>query len=361
MRITATIPDHGDLVTAVMEGFVQAAQLEIEAGVVPPSPLMMPNLKFIDEPPGKEDWLLPHQVVQAGGGDCEDYAFWTAAGLRATGSDPGAHCVLMQTGPDRLHCVVQTSDGGVIDPSTDIKRRHPLRRPKVGDNLVVKDHRSDAIRKQAAQEHPDSLDAWMYKQGTRTFDSRKDVPVKPGVEYGKNVQDFLSAHGVKLDTLEDLIGRGVVNPEKMVAYQQKYGTYGGKDYAKFGRPTQTLSYDDTTGMYVDTKTGNQVDPSEVPGNNLDLLTMMEQGFDPSMFGPDGMFGGIPPDYAWGYPEYTPYGGFGMFGGFGVYPPGMADLDEVVDPGVFWSNAATALGLPSGEVIDAEAQEVDGVD
>src|SRR3954468_13551338 len=111
MRITATLPDHGAIITAVMEGFVCAAQLEIEAGIVPPSPLLVQSLKFIDEPAGQEDWLLPHQVMKAGGGDCEDLAFWHCAGLRATGQDPGATCVLVQTGVSRLHCVVQTSDG----------------------------------------------------------------------------------------------------------------------------------------------------------------------------------------------------------------------------------------------------------
>lgn len=393
MRITATLPDHGAIITAVMEGFVCAAQLEIEAGIVPPSPLLVQSLKFIDEPAGQEDWLLPHQVMKAGGGDCEDLAFWHCAGLRATGQDPGATCVLMQTGVSRLHCVVQTSDGQIIDPTLDIRNRHPLRRKKVsgigGDPVKIIDHRSDAIRKQAATEAPNSIDAWMYKQGIRTFDSRKDVPIRPGVEYGKNADDFLAAHGVKPTTLDDLIQRGVVNPDKMIAYQAAKGQYGGKDYASFGKSAQRLEWDDARGVFVDPKSNQTFDPSQVPGNNLGILQALASlGIDPAMLqqmgidisqlqGMDpqtlslflqnlmgyGAFGGGPQDYYQGYPTFNQFGGYP--GGM-VQMPGMADLDELVDPQVFWQNAAdlgldgqsaSDLGIDDAAAIDAEAVEV----
>jgi len=395
MRITATLPDHGAIVTAVMEGFVRAAQLEIEAGIVPPSPMFVESIKFIDEPAGQEDWQLPHQVMKSGGGDCEDLAFWVAGGMRATGQDPGATCVLLQTGPSKLHCVVQTSSGQLIDPTLELKSRHPLRKisgPSVGDSVKIVDHRSDALRKQAAAEAPDSIDAYMYKQGIRTFNSAKDVPVKPGVEYGQNEAAFLAAHGVKPTTLDDLVKRGVVNPDKMVAYQAQTGKYGGANYAAFGKSTQRLNYDPNTGAYVDEKTKQVVDPSQVPGNNLGILQALQAlGIDPAMLQQMGIdinqlagmdpqtlsvflqqlmgygYGGggmMPPDYQFGYPNFSPYGGYpNYFPMQGMQAPGMYDAEEIVDPGVFWGNArdlgldgqsAQDLGIDESEVIDVEA-------
>jgi len=147
MRITATIPDHGALVMAIMEGFVQAAQLVVRAGVVPPFPTAVPGLKFIKESKGEENWLLPNQVLEAGGGDCEDLSFWEAAGLRETGADPQATVVLVQTGQHDLHAVVLMSDGSYRDPAqmlravqSTLSRRK--KSPAIGDGTYLHDHRA---------------------------------------------------------------------------------------------------------------------------------------------------------------------------------------------------------------------------
>lgn len=398
MRITASLPDHGAIVTAVMEGFVRAAQLEIEAGIVPPSPMLVANIRFIDEPAGSEDWQLPHQVVKSGGGDCEDLAFWVAGGMRATGQDPGASCVLLQTGPNKLHCVVQTSDGQLIDPTLDIKARHKAYRtkvsgPSVGDGVRIIDHRSDDLRKKAAQDNPNSIDAWMYQHGLRTFDSTKDVPVKQGVEYTQNMEAWLKQRGYVTPTVDSLVQRGVINPDKMVAYQAAKGKYGGADYASFGKSTQRLEWNDRAGAWQDAKTKQVVDPSEVPGSaNLDILSALRaMGIDPSMLeamgiditqlqGMDpqtlavylqqmlgyGTYGGSPPDYSGAFPQFNPYGGYPNFiPTQGMMPPGYYDMDEVIDPNVFWSQAsalgldnqgAEDLGIDPNDVIDAEATE-----
>lgn len=144
VTITAVLPEHGAIIAAVLDGFVQAAQLEIESGVVPPFPTMVGSLRFVPEPPPSEQWLLPHQVIAAGGGDCEDYAIWTAAGYRATGRDPLAAPRLMQTGPQTLHCVVQRGDGTVEDPSADIRRRGSKQPKTVGAQVTYRDHRTGA-------------------------------------------------------------------------------------------------------------------------------------------------------------------------------------------------------------------------
>jgi len=145
MNIAITCPDHGIVVEALLEGCVLAAQAIIDAGVVPPFPTDIPGLRFIPEQ-GTEKWLLPHQTMKAGGGDCEDLAIWTAGGYRATGLDPGARARVMQTGKSTLHCVVQLSDGTFEDPALVLRQRDK-KRPGASavlgapHEVVVTDHR----------------------------------------------------------------------------------------------------------------------------------------------------------------------------------------------------------------------------
>ncbi len=121
VKITADIPDHAAAIELVLEGFVQCACLLIASGAVPPFPHNA-GVRYQMEPPGAEDWALPHTVMGQTWGDCEDLAIWTAAGLRETGEDPGARVVVRRTGPGKLHAVVERSDGTIEDPSYDL---HP--------------------------------------------------------------------------------------------------------------------------------------------------------------------------------------------------------------------------------------------
>jgi hypothetical protein len=121
MRISATLPEHGSIVEAVLDGFVQAAQIIIEAGVVPTHP--RDGGVVYQEERGTENWLLPNQVIAAGWGDCEDLAIWAAAGYRATGEDPEARVALLQTGPRRVHAVVRRGDGSYEDVARSLVMR----------------------------------------------------------------------------------------------------------------------------------------------------------------------------------------------------------------------------------------------
>jgi len=123
MKIYSKLPDHAELVNRVLDGFVQASQLLVEAGLVPPDPLDVPGIEYRMEPPGEEDWKLAVNVIRDGWGDCEDLAMWRAGGMRATGQDPGAKVVVVQTGEHKLQAVVQLSDGSLSDPSKDLWRR----------------------------------------------------------------------------------------------------------------------------------------------------------------------------------------------------------------------------------------------
>lgn len=127
MDITTSIPDHAACAEALMEGFVLCSMLLIGSGVVPPFPHDT-SVVYRLEPPGEEDWKLPHNVVRDGWGDCEDLAIWTVAGLRWTGEDPGARCVIVRTARDKLHCLVLRSDGTHEDPSIDLMTAADRRR-----------------------------------------------------------------------------------------------------------------------------------------------------------------------------------------------------------------------------------------
>lgn len=149
MKMTCTLPDHAAVVEALLEGFVLACRVCIEAGLAPLDPSDT-NVRYQMEPPGQEDWVLPQNVMRAGWGDCEDLAGWRAAGMRISGRDPGARVVVVQTGKGKLHAVVQCSDGSISDPSLELRTRQAmmgglrgsryLSGPKA-DQTVQRDHR----------------------------------------------------------------------------------------------------------------------------------------------------------------------------------------------------------------------------
>jgi hypothetical protein len=119
MKMFSRLTDHAAVVEAVLEGFVLACVVLIESGVVPPYPHDA-GVRYQMEPVGEEDWKLPTDVIREGWGDCEDLSFWTAAGHRVTGTDPGAHVRIMRIGPGKLHAIVMRSDGSIDDPSLDL-------------------------------------------------------------------------------------------------------------------------------------------------------------------------------------------------------------------------------------------------
>lgn len=124
MKISSEVPDVASVCEALLEGFIQAAQVLIRAGVVPAFPRDA-GVIYKMEPVGEEDWKLPHNVMRDGWGDCEDLALWEAAGMRETGQDDGARVRIVRIGAGKLHAIVMLSDGKVLDPSLELdpKRR----------------------------------------------------------------------------------------------------------------------------------------------------------------------------------------------------------------------------------------------
>lgn len=140
MHITTDIPDDAEYAEALLVGFVQCARVFIRRGIVPPFPHDVPSwfpgrrIVYALEKPGREDWTMPHIGTAFGHDgvpghmDCEDLAIWLCAGLQETGEDPGACCRIVKTARDKLHCLVERSDGSFEDPSIDLMTDEDRRR-----------------------------------------------------------------------------------------------------------------------------------------------------------------------------------------------------------------------------------------
>lgn len=120
MIATLRIPPVPAVIEAALEGLVRVNLVMMEAGLIPPFPHDVPGLRYRLEGEGLEDWKHGANCILDGWGDCEDIAGWCTAGLRFTGEDPDARCVVMRTGPENLHCVTLLSDGRIWDPSLDL-------------------------------------------------------------------------------------------------------------------------------------------------------------------------------------------------------------------------------------------------
>lgn len=125
MRMTSDIPMHPRLLEAVLDGFVQAAQILIRAGKCPSTPYDA-DVTWKLEPKGEEEWCLPTDVMRKGWGDCEDMAIWLAAGYREEEND-NARVRLVKTGKTRWHAIVEREDGTREDPSEVLKPRRKER------------------------------------------------------------------------------------------------------------------------------------------------------------------------------------------------------------------------------------------
>lgn len=122
MRIRLAIPDRlvtPEALEAALEATTLANAEAIARGEVPAlTDAISHGVKWQPEPfLDGEHFDLSHQVAARGWGDCDDLAPWLAGELRASGDDEGARPRVYQTGKDRWHVVVETSDGEILDPS----------------------------------------------------------------------------------------------------------------------------------------------------------------------------------------------------------------------------------------------------
>lgn len=314
MQVNITVPDHGLLVEALLEGLVQAAVIEIQHGVVPPFPT--PDIRFIPEE-GTENWLLPHQVAKAGGGDCEDLAAWVAAGYRATGEDPGAHLRLMQVGQTTLHCIVQRGDGSFEDPAGELQRARVSGYEIGAASVVVRNHKGSGPTAAWASAPPAAPNA------SPTQRSNIDVALanKQGT-LPTTTQWYQSHGGSSTPAWNDAQTR-------MIQALQQYGSTD-----TFGQATRRT----TTGV-DDPRYQVDVGPD---GNFFFSRARSGQGQGGQYYNPYDPYGGYG-----GYGD--PYGGYGGYGGYG-YDPSVYGYTSPNDMSLFnpWAiTMANSYGAGEG--------------
>lgn len=122
MRINVAIPEANvkkPVLDAALEAVTRLNEELIKSGVSPTfkEQLQGPGVQWKPEPPGAEHFDHAGIVARRGWGDCDDLAPWHAASLRVKGTDPGAKAIVVKSGPQRWHAIVQRSNGKFEDPS----------------------------------------------------------------------------------------------------------------------------------------------------------------------------------------------------------------------------------------------------
>lgn len=127
MKMTSELPNDAECCELVLDALVEVARKIIRALDLPLHPQDCRGIRYRLEPPGEEDWKLPHNVIRDGWGDCEDLALWDCAGYREEG-DEDAMPRIVRTQRNKLHCVVELGDGTFVDPSIDLMTSEDKRR-----------------------------------------------------------------------------------------------------------------------------------------------------------------------------------------------------------------------------------------
>lgn len=135
MRIRISVPEEHvspHVVNAALEAVTRVNESMLASGQAPTSrDLVRSGAIWRPEPPGDEHFDNAATIAQRGWGDCDDWAPAHAATLRASGEDPGARAVVVPSGPNMYHAIVQRSDGSIDDPSIAAGMK-PVRKGKVG-------------------------------------------------------------------------------------------------------------------------------------------------------------------------------------------------------------------------------------
>ena len=180
MRIKIAVPEahvSPDVVDASLEAVTRLDQQMIESGQVPTFDSQS-KVKWQPEPPGDEHFDNAATVLARGWGDCDDLAPWHAAGLRATGRDPGATARVVPSGPNTYHAIVQRSDGSIDDPSVKAGMT-PLRRSSVvGGGYVAGYEEGGQLLATCGPLSTRCGPAWAVRQlGPQDWEARVDAPI----------------------------------------------------------------------------------------------------------------------------------------------------------------------------------------
>lgn len=103
-----------------LEAFAWRVQEELRVDRYPP--LYQAGVRYRREK--GSHWAMPDEVMERGGGDCEDLSAWRIAELRESGVDPRASFVIRASGrPGLWHIAVRRGDGSLEDPSAVLGMR----------------------------------------------------------------------------------------------------------------------------------------------------------------------------------------------------------------------------------------------
>lgn len=124
MRINVAVPEANvqpEVLDAALEAVTRLNEDLIEKRQVPTfrQALESHGIQWRPEPPGQEHFDHAAAVIGRRWGDCDDLAPFHAASLRATGEDPEARAIVVQSGPKRWHAIVERGDGSRDDPSAE--------------------------------------------------------------------------------------------------------------------------------------------------------------------------------------------------------------------------------------------------
>lgn len=89
-------------------------------------PLFKSGVRYMEEPPGREDWQDVLTTLALGQGDCEDLACWRAAEYRVrygVNAEPTFTWKLRENGGYLYHIQVLLPDGRIEDPSRTLGMR----------------------------------------------------------------------------------------------------------------------------------------------------------------------------------------------------------------------------------------------
>ena len=129
MHVRVAIPEHHvgpETLEPALESVTRVDEHLIRSGAVPLArEAIRAGVRWRPEPPGEESFDHSDIVWGRGWGDCDDLAPWHAASLRVTGEDPGAAAIIVPSGPQTWHAVVERSDGRIDDPSLAAGMPHP--------------------------------------------------------------------------------------------------------------------------------------------------------------------------------------------------------------------------------------------
>jgi hypothetical protein len=109
---------------AMLEALVAANEAFL--GQHPETPaLYASGVKYVEEPPGRDNWQDIPRTLELREGDCEDLACWRIAELRVRGREYARPFVRHQNVGSRVlyHVAVLRGDGHIEDPSKTLGMR----------------------------------------------------------------------------------------------------------------------------------------------------------------------------------------------------------------------------------------------